>query len=103
MLVAIRIKGTVGVKPKIKKTLELLGLKKKNSVAILPEDKKPMLKKVERYITWGEISTEMLEKIKDRKSLNNPRGGFKSLKKPYPKGAFGYRGEKINDLIKRMI
>src|SRR3989338_1844216 len=38
--------------------------------------------------------------------LNSPRKGFgrKGIKAPFSKGgALGYRGEKINDLIKRMV
>jgi large subunit ribosomal protein L30 len=36
--------------------------------------------------------------------LHPPKGGFHgSIKKPYPKGELGYRGEKINDLLKKMI
>lgn len=35
--------------------------------------------------------------------LHPPRGGLKSIKKHFPKGDLGYRGDKINDLIKRML
>jgi len=36
--------------------------------------------------------------------LHPPKGGFHgSIKKPYPKGELGYRGEDINKLIKKMI
>ena len=36
--------------------------------------------------------------------LTPPSKGFKhSVKQQYPKGELGYRGEKINDLLKRMI
>ena len=36
--------------------------------------------------------------------LSPPSKGFKgSVKQPYPKGALGNRGEKINDLLKKMI
>ena len=36
--------------------------------------------------------------------LTPPSKGFKhSVKQHYPKGELGYRGEKINDLLKRMI
>jgi len=36
--------------------------------------------------------------------LRPPKGGFHgSIKKPYPKGELGYRGEKINDLLAKMI
>jgi len=35
--------------------------------------------------------------------LTPPTKGFKSIRKPFPKGALGYRGDKINILLKRMI
>ena len=35
--------------------------------------------------------------------LSPPSKGYKSTKVLYPKGSLGYRGEKINELIKRMI
>lgn len=50
------------------------------------------------------------KKIKERKAeiksvfrLSPPSGGFKAVREFYPKGDAGYRGEKINDLLKRMI
>ena len=47
-------------------------------------------------------------KRKDKKMINlhPPRGGFerKGIKIPFKVGgALGYRGEKISDLIKRML
>ncbi|MCX8205606.1 MAG: 50S ribosomal protein L30 [Candidatus Micrarchaeota archaeon] len=35
--------------------------------------------------------------------LNPPKGGYKIVKRPFPKGALGYRGDKINALLRRMI
>jgi len=35
--------------------------------------------------------------------LSPPSKGLKSVKRPYPKGDLGYRGEKINELLERMI
>ena len=35
--------------------------------------------------------------------LNPPSKGYKSVRKFFPKGDLGYRGEKINELLKRMI
>lgn len=42
--------------------------------------------------------------IKSYFRLSPPSKGFKgSVKQPYPRGALGNRGEKINELLKRMI
>jgi len=35
--------------------------------------------------------------------LNPPSKGYKAIRRFYPKGALGYRGEKINELLKRMV
>lgn len=35
--------------------------------------------------------------------LRPPKRGYKSIKEHWPKGDLGYRGEKINELLKRMI
>lgn len=61
-----------------------------------------------------EIKTA-LEAVKKKKSmkgvdgfkpvfrLSPPRGGYEGIKSHYPKGALGYRGEKINELLERMM
>jgi large subunit ribosomal protein L30 len=44
------------------------------------------------------------KEIKPVFRLTPPSKGFKkSIKQHYPKGELGYRGEKINELLKRMI
>lgn len=35
--------------------------------------------------------------------LHPPRKGYRHIKRPYPKGALGYRKEKINELLRRMV
>jgi len=35
--------------------------------------------------------------------LNPPSKGYRSVRRFYPKGDLGYRGDKINELLKRMI
>ncbi|MFY9717345.1 MAG: uL30 family ribosomal protein, partial [Thermoplasmata archaeon] len=41
---------------------------------------------------------------KPRFRLRPPKGGWKSTKKPFARGgALGYRGPKINDLVRRMM
>lgn len=48
--------------------------------------------------------TGKTEGIKPVFRLTPPSKGFKhSIKQQYPKGELGYRGEKINELLKRMI
>ena len=80
-----------------------------------------MIGKVKDYVTWGEITEDVYKQLvekrgekdpKDNKKmkpffrLSPPRKGFgrKGIKKSFADGgALGYRGDKINDLVKRMI
>jgi large subunit ribosomal protein L30 len=52
----------------------------------------------------GEVDFHKLENIKPYFRLRPPRKGFKrSVKRPHgSKGELGYRGESINELVKRM-
>ena len=107
MLAAIRLKGTLKVKDDIRDTMQILGLKRKLSMCILPQNPTTvgMLRKSQDFIAWGELSEEIEKQFGNKKvvSLKPPKGGFKSLKQMYPKGDLGYRGQTINELIKRMI
>ena len=106
-LAAIRLKGSIEIRKDIGDTMEILGLKRKLSMAVLPNNNTTigMLKKSQNFVAWGELSEELEEQLKDKKryNLRPPKGGFKSLKQMYPKGDLGYRGDKINELIKKMI
>ncbi len=115
LIAAVRIRGRVGLKPDIAKTLELLKLNRKFTVAVM--EKNPavegMLQKVKDYITWGEISKELLnklEKVVGSKGkaikyfrLPPPKGGLRPIKKHLPYGALGYRGREIEKLIEKML
>jgi large subunit ribosomal protein L30 len=51
----------------------------------------------------GKIELKNFKKIKPVFRLNPPRKGLKSKRLPFPKGDLGYRGKKINELIRRMV
>ena len=149
----VRVRGNINVRKSIKDTLKMLRLNRINHCVIIPESKEynGMLKKVKDYVTWGEITEELLKEIlisrgklmgdkplNDKyiksssqfKSLTNfseaiikgkakltdlrdikpvirlhpPRKGYEGIKRPFSLGgALGYRGDKINDLLRRMI
>lgn len=107
MLAAIRIRGGIGKREEVLDTLDMLGMKKPNTLAILPRSDSiiGMLRKAEGMITWGEIDQEILDRLQGKKvvHLKSPEKGFRSIKKLYPKGDLGYRGKEINELIKRMM
>ncbi len=115
-IAVILLRGTIKANGKVKETLKLLNLQKKNSCVILDDNpvNMGMVKKCKDYVTYGEISTETLEELKKKRgkekqkhyALHPPIGGFerKGTKKSYSeKGSLGDRGEKINDLIKKMM
>lgn len=120
----IRIKGLTKVGPGKNDTMNMLGLYRKHYCVIIPKTPSMMgmLKKVEDLLTWGEIDASTEKELKEKRGektkkdgkeglkhffrLNPPRGGFerKGTKVPFKiGGALGYRGSKINDLIKRML
>ncbi|MEM5812113.1 MAG: 50S ribosomal protein L30 [Candidatus Aenigmatarchaeota archaeon] len=142
MLAVVRVRGCVNVRKEIADTLLMLRLDRVNHCVLVPKNSnfEGMLKKVQHYITWGEIERETLEKmiakrgrfagdrritdqnyvkelaelilsgkklselgIKPVFRLSPPSKGYESTKTLYPKGSLGYRGEKINELLKRMI
>ena len=68
----------------------------------LPGDKKLDSKTAKE--TAGKIAKgEKDIKIKKVFRLSPPKKGLKSTRKTFPKGDLGYRGDKINELIERMI
>ena len=55
-------------------------------------------------ISKGNAKLSDLKSIKPVLRLHPPRKGYEGIKRAYTMGgALGYRGEKINDLIRRMI
>ena len=55
-------------------------------------------------IAMSTVNFRELPNIKPIFRLRPPKGGFrKHKKKPYPEGELGYRGEDINQLLKKMI
>ena len=92
----------------------MLNLKSQNNCVIVPLTPvyKGMMQKVKDFATFGPINKEtkemLIKKYGEQKTfrLSPPLKGYerKGTKKPFKLGgALGNRGEKINDLIKRMI
>ena len=67
-IAVIQIRGTVRTHPDVRRTLELLRLKKKHACVVVEDNEvsKGMLQKVKDYVTYGPIDeslyTTMLEK-----------------------------------------
>jgi large subunit ribosomal protein L30 len=119
-LAIIRIRGTDDVNSQMVDTMVMLKLLKKHVCSIY--DNTPnilgMAEKCKDYVTYGEIDEETYKLLVEKRGitkegklqnyfhLNPPRGGFerRGIKVPFTmKGALGYRGAKINDLIRKMV
>jgi len=83
------------------KTLEAL-LNKKGRLAgdkkLEAKELKKILSKIKKVKNLKEI-----EGFKPVFRMDPPSKGHRNIKQAYPKGALGYRGEKINFLLKRMM
>ena len=119
-LAVIRVRGKIRVAHTIETALQTLKLHKKNHCAVIPDSPGyvGMLMKIKDRVTWGEIDDETLTLLISKRSkaaqkdkathftLNSPKKGYgrKGLKTSFQnKGALCYRGDSINDLIKRMV
>jgi len=114
MVVAVRVRGLTGVRYDMKDTMTFLNLHRKNYCVLLEDTPsvRGMLNKAKDFITWGEANADTIELLKKRDEgkkfyrLNSPRKGFgrKGIKNSFARGgALGDRGDKINDLIMRMV
>ena len=123
-LAAILIRSPNKSDSEKKATLQMLKLYRKNTCGIYDNtpSMKGMIKKIENHIAWGEIDDSTLKELQSKRGekqkkdgkevlkpffrLSPPKGGFerKGTKTPFALGgALGYRGSKINDLIRRML
>ncbi len=116
LLALIRIRGAPKMSTQMVDTLDCLNLKSRNSCVIVPDTSsyRGMIRKVNSFITWGEISDETARALETKRlgpkkhvfRLHVPTKGLerKGIKLPYKVGGvLGYRGKDINELIMRMI
>ena len=110
MFAVVRLRGSVNRDKKTKDAMAMLRLHRINHCVLLPENTATngMLKRVENWVTWGEVSKEQEKELKQKRKgpvyrLSPPSHGLKSIKAHYPKGDLGYRGKEIDKLLKRMV
>lgn len=70
MYAVIRVRGQVSVSPDVKKTLELLNLKRANNLSVWQESPQVfrMLKMVETYATFGKINEANLKELLEKRA-----------------------------------
>lgn|SRR3989344_2043819 len=109
----IRIRGRVKLRKDIAETFARLKLGRKYSCIVLEKPTKEqlgMIKVLRDFTAYGNINEETYKKlvekratkIKDFFRLHPARGGI-NAKLHFPKGVLGDNGDKINDLIVRML
>lgn len=67
MFAVIRVRGDVHINEKFQDTLNLINLTRVNHLSLVEEKQRGMLKKVEPYITWGEICKEVFAKLLEKR------------------------------------
>lgn len=120
MIIAIRIRGDVGLKTPARETLNRLRLRRKYSCIVLDKPTKEqmgMIEKMRNFIAYGEIDETTYKKLveargqkdKDGKlkpffRLHPPRRGIESKKHfGVGKGVLGNHGKEIIKLLERML
>jgi large subunit ribosomal protein L30 len=116
MYAVIRIRGTVSVAPNVKKTLEMLNLRRANNLSIWQDSEqiRLMFKEAENMLTYGKINDAVLAKLLEKrgealegkldvkKALSelksgktaNQAGVFNCFRMSPPKGGFERKGIK---------
>lgn len=114
-LAIIRIRTSIDQTNQVKETLRRLNVAEKYHCSIAEDTPslRGMLHKVSHMVTWGEINDTTLKQLHDKKGkdskyyrMHPPRKGIgkRGIKLPFSqRGAYGNRGEKINDLVARML
>jgi len=119
LICVVRIRGRIGLNRDIIETLHRLRIRRKYTCVVIKptKEKLGMLKKVKDFVAYGEITEATYKKLKEKRGIKDPnnkgklkpffrlhppRKGIKS-KVHFPKGVLGNNGEKINDLVERML
>ena len=131
-IAVVRVRGVKNVRADMRQTLVQAHLTRKNHCIIVESSGKAKekesedwfanaLKRVKDFVAWGEVSEETIKMLEAKRKpeltvdekekgtrlrlyrLNNPLKGWKNTRAHFPKGDLGYRGEKINELIQRML
>jgi large subunit ribosomal protein L30 len=83
MFAIIRVRGPVKINRDIEFSMQLLNLTRANHCVLYPENEKikGMINKARGYVTWGEISNELLVKLlAKRGKAYNKEGKLQKLK-----------------------
>ena len=116
LIAIVRVRSNPRMSASEEANLAMLHLNTPNSCALIENtpQKLNMAKSIEGMLTWGDVSDDTVALLRKKAGnakamkfrLNPPQKGYgrKGVKMPFSSGgALGYRGDKINDLIRRMV
>ncbi len=110
MMLVILVRGLRNVRQPIKDTLKQFGLTRNFHAALVPDNDqvKHQLRTVQTLVAFGPASDATLKQLQAKGKapyrLHAPRGGFGHVKdRVQDGGAYGNWGEKINDLVQKMM
>ncbi len=71
-IAVILVRGLINTRTSVKTTLAMLGLKRKNSCVMIPDNPsyRGMLNKVKDMVTWGPIDDSTIKMLIDKRSKN---------------------------------
>jgi len=111
-IAVVRVRGDVRITHEVRDTMRMLNLEKKNHLVVIEESAitKGMLHVISPFVTWGPIDDKVVSELKKKGEkvfrLNPPRKGYgrKGVKVAFRNGgAVGSRGDKMTDLVLRMM
>ena len=103
MFAAIRIRGNIGIDVNIRKTLDMLRLYNQHNCVFVKNNPKMkgMLVKVKDYITWGEVDSDTMKLISEKKGeeYKGPTED-KSKKINYSNKFIEFNGKKLKHVFR---
>jgi ribosomal protein L30/L7E len=116
LIAVIRIRGAPKMSNEMEQTLHYLHLPRRHSCIIIANNPTTlgMIKKVQNYITWGEVTDDVVKQLESKALKNKAKNSFglksprkdmarKGIKLPRGSGgALGFRKD-MGKLITRMI
>jgi large subunit ribosomal protein L30 len=114
MIAAVKVRGNVDVPQPVKDTMTNLGLKNRNQIVFYEDSDsvRGMMNKAKDYITYGEVSEEVIEKVKERYekvesgkviSARPPSKGFRDTRRGFNQGGSLGERKSLDSLIERMV
>jgi len=116
MIAAVRVRGKLDISQNTSRTLEDLNLDSQNKCVVFEKNDSilGMLDQAKDFITYGEVSDEVLEELAEKEEkdsiehgdtvrLSPPSGGYKSTKKQVGQGGSLGKRDSVDSLLQKMV